>query len=508
MARFSGASPADVLQPIARFISRHPVLVAGLAVHALIISLVNTAVSPHPDVIDHWMQSRMLSWSYYEHPPMIAWWIRLFTSVLGESESTLKFAAWVTNALIMAGAYALTLRLFGSLAAVFTLVLLWATQFFTLGTLVLNIDSVMLLCWLGALACWMKYLETNNPRWLLWMGVAGGLGGLSKYVMVLFYLGVAVTCAMVPSLRREFKNPYQYAGGAIALAVFSPVLFWNATHDWVSFRHQLAKGGVDTHVPFGKHLLEFTVGWWLLFSVVLSVWAIAEAAGWIRRAHPRGRVEPETALAWMGLTPLVFFSIAFILGSFPDPKYADTAFLTLFILLGHSAALAWQQRGQVMVTWMVGSAWLINLALGLMVLVHTLRPFLPIPAQADNSQQVVGWHETGQAVADHLINQGVPLPQYVVSYFYPLASQLALHLPRHPLAFSHSLERPLRNLWSPDQALTTNNTLFFCEQPEKDCRWIAGYAAERGWKLVSLGRVTEGRGGPLRHPIEIYRPMP
>ncbi len=35
------------------------------------------------------------------------------------------------------------------------------------------------------------------------------------------------------------SSPYFWSGGLIALIIFTPVIYWNATHDWVSFRFQL-----------------------------------------------------------------------------------------------------------------------------------------------------------------------------------------------------------------------------------------------------------------------------
>ena len=45
---------------------------------------------------------------------------------------------------------------------------------------------------------------------------------------------------MVPSWRKtQLSSPYPWLAALIALVIFSPVLYWNAVHDWVSFRFQL-----------------------------------------------------------------------------------------------------------------------------------------------------------------------------------------------------------------------------------------------------------------------------
>ena len=38
--------------------------------------------------------------------------------------------------------------------------------------------------------------------------------------------------------RHWLRRPHPYVAAALAIAVFSPVLIWNATHDWASFAFQ------------------------------------------------------------------------------------------------------------------------------------------------------------------------------------------------------------------------------------------------------------------------------
>src|SRR6195952_2694207 len=52
---------------------------------------------------------------------------------------------------------------------------------------------------------------------------------------------------LVPDWRRRWlTSPYPWFAALIALAVFSPVLIWNAQHDWASFKFQFVRA-VATH---------------------------------------------------------------------------------------------------------------------------------------------------------------------------------------------------------------------------------------------------------------------
>ena len=80
---------------------------------------------------------------------------------------------------------------------------------------------------------------SGDQRWWLLAGLFGGLALLSKYSVVLL-LPAIVAYAVFPSWRmKQLSSPYPWIAAVIALAIFSPVLYWNSIHDWVSFRFQL-----------------------------------------------------------------------------------------------------------------------------------------------------------------------------------------------------------------------------------------------------------------------------
>ncbi len=482
---------------------RHWVLVTVLLVHAAAFSLLNLIISPHPDYIDHWMQSRVLSWGYYEHPPMIAWVLRALTSIAGESEAALEGIAIFLNLLILAGMYAVGAGVFGVRAAVFGLLAAETTPFFIGGTPLVHIDQPLLLFWLAALWALLRYQRTGHARWLLAMGVLAGLGALSKYTMVLFYLSALAFILLVRERRRELLNPAIYAGGLISLAVFSPVLIWNAQHDWVSILYQLSKGAGGDDVFPGRHLIEFTLGYVMLFSPVL----VAAGAAWLaRRWRSEGaRDDAPTLLLAMWITPVVFFSLAMIPGSFPDPQYVNEGFLSFFMLLGREFDVRWDSRRRLLKRLLLGSSAITALLLALFAW-HTYRPFLPIGPSGDPTRQIVGWRETGLQVSELLAQNGIPQPEYVLSYYYPLAAQFSLHLPSRP--FTYSLQREARNVWAERSRITPANSIVVCEAD--DCNWMQQELMPKrfGRQLALVGRVDTVLWGRLRHSVSVYRMVP
>ena len=92
---------------------KHTPALAVLSVHFLSFYVINQFLNPHPDMLDHWVWSRFLSMSYYEHPPMIAWLIRIITMIGGHSESILEIGSQLVTLSILALIYAGTFFLYG-----------------------------------------------------------------------------------------------------------------------------------------------------------------------------------------------------------------------------------------------------------------------------------------------------------------------------------------------------------------------------------------------------------
>ncbi len=94
---------------------------------------------------------------------------------------------------------------------------------------------------------------------------------------------------MLPSawLTKWLTSPYPWAAGGIALALFSPVLIWNAQYDWASFRFQSVRA-VATHELSLRTVgdffgLQFFLVGPILLPVLLSAVALTAWRGFRRR---------------------------------------------------------------------------------------------------------------------------------------------------------------------------------------------------------------------------------
>jgi 4-amino-4-deoxy-L-arabinose transferase-like glycosyltransferase len=218
-----------------------------LTVAALVLlRLVAAAWTPLTfDEAYYWIWSKNLAGGYYDHPPGAALVIRLGTMIAGDTEFGVRLVS-ILLALPMSFAVYRTAEILfddkrvATTAAIFLNVTLMAA----VGTLIVTPDSPLLVASSFVLFFLAKVLESGRGAWWLAVGAAVGLALVSKYTAMFFGAAILIWLIAVPQLRRWFLSPWLYLGGLVALAVFSPVILWNADHHWVSFIKQLGRSEV------------------------------------------------------------------------------------------------------------------------------------------------------------------------------------------------------------------------------------------------------------------------
>src|SRR6202789_3708051 len=190
----------------------------------------------------YWMWSQHLAGGYYDHPPGVALVIRWGTLIAGDTEFGVRLVS-ILLALPMSWAvYRAAAILFGGhrLASTATL-LLNATLMAAVGTMIVTPDAPLLVASSFVLFFLAKVLETGRGAWWLAVGAAVGTALLSKYTALFFGPAILIWLVTVPKLRRWLISPWPYLGGVVALAIFAPVILWNADHHWVSFIKQIGR---------------------------------------------------------------------------------------------------------------------------------------------------------------------------------------------------------------------------------------------------------------------------
>ena len=379
-----------------------------------VLRLVVAAMAPlSPDESYYWIWSRAPAGGYYDHPPMVAWWIWIGTFVCGDTALGVRLLAPLSTALgsvllAQAGAVFTGQRRLGVMAAA----LLNATLAFGVGAVTMTPDTPLLFFWVCALAALARFIASGQGKFLLAIGVCTGLALLSKYTAVFLGAAVALWFVAVPSLRAWLRRPWPYLSGGIALLLFAPVVIWNALHGWVGFAKQGGRlGGFRPEQAF-YYFVEFLGGQIGMFTPL--VFLLSMAGIWVGlRAIRQDRDPARVLLLLLTLLPVPVF-VQHVLTDRVQANWPAIIYPSA-ILLGvamwarlHRPALA------------------LGFALIAPVYLQAAWPILPIPPKLDPSmKRLAGWDALARDIeAARQADGGT----FIAADNYPLAAMLAWHL--------------------------------------------------------------------------------
>ena len=283
----------------------------SLIVLALVaLRLIAAAVTPLTfDEAYYWVWSKHLAGGYYDHPPMVALVIRLGTMLAGDTELGVRLVS-ILSALPMSFAvYRASAILFGGTrVAASAVVLLNVTLMAAVGTLIVTPDSPLLVASSFLLFGLAKVLETGRGVWWLAVGAAAGAALLSKYTALFFGPAILIWLVGVPKLRHWLVSPWLYLGGVVALALFFPVIHWNADHQWVSFTKQLGRARIEDFRPaFIGELVPTQVAFATPLVFILGAMGL-HALAWRKAGALPARVLVE-AMFWTIVAYFVWHSL-------------------------------------------------------------------------------------------------------------------------------------------------------------------------------------------------------
>jgi dolichol-phosphate mannosyltransferase len=214
----------------------------GIIIYSVVLRLVYAgSVELLPEETYYWNYSQHLDFGYLDHPPMVAWLIRLGTLVFGQTEFGVRAGALCCGAITSVFVYRLARNLFGEASALAAVVLAQTLPFFFLSGFLMTPDAPLTAAWAASLYYLERALIAERPGAWWRAGICLGLGMISKYSIALL---APVTLAFMiwdPKSRRWFRQFEPYMAALLAVAVFSPVIIWNARHDWASFAFQTSR---------------------------------------------------------------------------------------------------------------------------------------------------------------------------------------------------------------------------------------------------------------------------
>jgi dolichol-phosphate mannosyltransferase len=354
----------------------------------------------------YWNYAQHLDIGYLDHPPMVAWIIRAFTTLLGNGEFAVRAGAFLCWLATAGFTWRLTREALGRPAAYRALALVAALPVFFFFGLFMSPDAPLAACWAAALYFMHRVVAKDDARAWLWLGVALGLGMISKYTIVLLAGAIGLFLLADRASRKWLRRPEPYLAALIALALLSPVIAWNWQHDWASFAFQSEDrlaGRFSFSLPrFAGNLIVLLTPTGILSLAALALCRRQPTAGFAAPvaapASQWGR--SQFLLAWLTLVPVAVFA-AVSLARVSKLNWTGPAWLGLVPFMALLVTPGLSSGVPKLLTW-CRRAWPPTIVLCLLVYGLLLQwlgsglPGVPYP----HNTHLIGWREFGGDVED------------------------------------------------------------------------------------------------------------
>lgn len=412
-----------------------------------------------PDEAHYWEWSRRLDWSYYSKGPMIAYFIYLGTSLFGDTVLGIRIFAVILSAASSFLLYLIGRELYNEKTGLASALLVQIVPLYSVFGILFTIDSPFIFFWVLSLYFFHKLLQrqmfngrktTFDYYWVL-IGVSVGLGLLTKYTMAFFFISGFLFMLSSKNTRQLLLTSGPYVALLVSIAIFSPVVLWNAANGWVTLKHTAGQAHVSEGIKISSaSFFEFVGSQLGVITPVLFI--LVFTALWKMRKTQKGAF-----LFWLSVPTIAFFILKSLQGKV-QANWALPGYAAGFIAFSayYIKDFALSKRGMKLLV-------ISGILLSFLVTIFAHFPeMLPIPQEKDPTKKLVGWRELGTEASIIYKEMAESAPVFIFSDRYQVSSELAFYMESHPITYCINLGRRMNqyDLWPGFEDFAGYNAVF------------------------------------------------
>jgi len=359
---------------------------------------------------------------YYDHPPMVAWWLALGSRLAGDTPLGARLVPVLASAVAGLLIYDIA-PLAGLSPRTAARAVAWynAAPLVGFGAMLILPDAGTTLFWCLTLWAILKSERSGRGGWWVLAGVAAGCAALSKYSAL--FLGPGVLWWLLRSAqgRRKLLGPWPWVALVIAGGLFMTNVAWNAGHHWITFAKQFGRVAPHGFKPLGP--LSFLVVLVLLSNPLMTPFLVRAVRSRLGRGGVAGSADAQGRgldlvlisavpfLAYLGLHSLH----ADVEAHWPAPLYPTLA------ILAAAGADGSQERGMRR---LAVAAPIVGFTLSTLALIHMAAPQTDGLMRRDPSHPLRGWTPFVRTVEGLRVAQGAA---WIGTVSYGTYAQLEAH---------------------------------------------------------------------------------
>ena len=412
--------------------------------------LLSAALELHPDEAYYWLWSKNLAFGYYDHSPMVAYFIKL-TTLFSDAEFFVRFSSLIVSAILSVLIWKFAKSLFNEAVAAASVIIINSLPLTLIGSLIITQDTPVFLFWSFAVYFLWKasVSESGETKYFYLTGLFFGLALLSKYTAVLFI--PCAFCYMIFGGKLGWlKKPHFYFSFVLAFIIFMPVAVWNAQNGWISFSYQLGHGLSSPKLHI-NYVFEYLGAQCLVAGPFVFFAGFTAVVLWFKRKA----FDLKTIFLSSFSIPVILFFAATALKRYPGANWPSFAYFTFSILTAaYFLVNASTAKKKILI-----AAAALNAFLSIATGIHAKFAIVPLQkfshkaAIADATNWFFGWKDLGQEI----LNLDV---KYAVSGKHQWSAAAQYYTGGKVKVFTDSPRRSQYYYWEIPNDLKNSKTVF------------------------------------------------
>jgi hypothetical protein len=311
------------------------------------------------------LYARHLDWSYFDHPPLVAYTTGFGMWLTGiTNQFTIRIGGVILYTFTLLFFYLTSHKLFGLATARLSLAIVSTIPIFQIIFGIFTLPDVPLM-FFWTVTLWLCAHEffgdetaseyQPTPR-VAWIGLMVGMATLGKYHGFLLGACLVLFVLFTPKYWRIFRSPYLLISAILFAVAIAPILIWNYQHDWVSIRFQSNRAVPISGYNVLDLLLVFLVSCAYLFpSLGFPLWWISLRS--LQRQFtndPQVRDEKYRFILWVSIPIFLGFTL---MGGYRQvlPSWHMPGFYGAVLIMGNQMTIAQSKHPQFIRNWLWGS---------------------------------------------------------------------------------------------------------------------------------------------------------
>jgi 4-amino-4-deoxy-L-arabinose transferase-like glycosyltransferase len=372
---------------------RHTLIFVGAFTVLRLVALSFQSLNLGPDETQYWYWAQTPALGYFSKPPLIAWLIALTTRIFGDGEFGMRMFSPILHGLTALAIYRLADALYDARTALLSAIVYVTLPAVSLSAALITTDAPLLLCWALALALFVEALDKPTLGRAALLGLAIGLGMLAKYAMAYFVLCAAIAAIWVPGTRKLVLSRFGGLALLVAVIIFAPNIYWNATHHFPTVHHTIANADLGENrvnpLSLGAFLAsQFAVFGPILFATLLYIGTLMVNAR-------TSTSEPDRLLACFTF-PVILIACTVAFLSRANGNWAAPAYVAATPLVVNALLVSGRRR-------LFAASLYLHVTVAVVFMVGIAAPVLADMTQSavltNGLKRVRGWSDLGGRVA-------------------------------------------------------------------------------------------------------------